>query len=83
MKATEITLKTETLLFYGNAASEKQVETETETCRGNDLAHFEKQITKGKVPFQEAKTLQNTYICYLIGKPEQLLFKNKNRRTGT
>lgn len=73
MKATEITLKNETLLFYGNPASEKQVETETETCPGNDLAHFEKQITKGKLPLQEAKTSQNTCICYLNSKTRTIV----------
>lgn len=68
-----MTLKTKPLLFYGNPASDKQMETETETCPGNDLAHFEKQISKGKLLLQEAKTLQNTCICYLNSKPRTIV----------
>lgn len=60
-----------------------RVETEIETGSENDLPHFEKQFTKGKFPLQEAKTLQNTHICCLNSKTEQLLYKNKNKPKPT
>lgn len=56
-----MSLTSETLLLYGNPASEKQMETETKTCPGNELTHFWK-IWKGNLCLQEMKTVLNTCI---------------------